>query len=72
MEGLKFELVERTCKGYKCGNKFKVLPKSKQKFCSSLCAGLDVPFIQVPNHIKEEYGYRTAKEAIEDEDESSD
>lgn len=63
------ELFERTCGHRRCNNKFKVTKKSKQKFCSMLCAGLELPFVQVPNygHAK---GFKTIQEAEQSEDES--
>ena len=69
-----FSLVERTCKNKKCTNKFRVLPTSKQKFCCAVCAGIEVPFVSVPNYIKDydPKGYRSVKEAEEDSDANSD
>jgi hypothetical protein len=72
MEVKDIVLFERKCAHRKCNAKFKVMKKSKQKYCSMLCAGLELPFIQVPNYIKgyDSRGFRSASEAEQSEDES--
>jgi hypothetical protein len=63
--GFHFNLITIRCHNKKCKNKFKVLESSKQKFCSSHCAGIELPLPNY-NYTQRVQKMKTMKETIID------